>query len=455
MNAHWPLAITLLMSLESPSLHAGDTVRPEPSGQEQQVTHGPGGRILTHTGIWSPDSRWLVYDVRSDPAGDVFDGSRIEMVNVETGEVRVLYESRRGAHCGVATFHTQGDRVVFILGPEDPTPDWSYSVSHRQGVIVELAHPGRARLLDARDLSLPFTPGALRGGTHVHVWEPAGDWLSFTYNDALRDPDVRDVGVCLPRAVRVHKDHPRNHDGEYFSVVVTRTTPQPRPGSDEIGRACEEAWIGTNGYIRSDGARQHRALAFQGQVATPQGGKVTEVFVVDLPEDLTQDGDGPLAGDASRRPSPPRGVRQRRLTFTAGRKFPGVQGPRHWLRSSPDGTRVAFLMKDDAGVVQLWTISPNGGAPMQLTRHAWSVGSAFSWSADGRRLAHVLDNSVAVTDAATGVSTRLTPRCDDALAPRPEACVFSPDQRRIAYVRRVAEGGRTSNQIFVLTLGEQ
>jgi hypothetical protein len=445
----------LLMSLESPSLHAGDTVRPDPSGQEKQVTHGPGGRILTHTGSWSPDSRWLVYDVRSDPAGDLFDGSRIEMVNVETGEVRVLYESRRGAHCGVATFHTQGDRVVFILGPEDPTPDWSYSVSHRQGVIVELAHPGRARWLDARDLSPPFTAGALRGGTHVHVWEPAGDWLSFTYNDALRDPEVRDVGVCLPRAVRVDKDHPRNHDGEYFAVVVTRTTPQPRPGSDEIGRACEEAWVGTNGYVRSDGARQRRALAFQGQVATPQGGKVTEVFVVDLPEDLTQAGDGPLAGDASRRPSPPRGVQQRRLTFTAGRKFPGVQGPRHWLRSSPDGSRVAFLMKDDAGVVQVWTISPNGGVPVQLTRQAWSVGSAFSWSADGRRLAHVLDNSVAVTDAATGVSARLTPRCDDALAPRPEACVFSPDQQRIAYVRRVTEGGRTSNQIFVLNLKER
>jgi hypothetical protein len=51
-------------------------------------------------------------------------------------------------------------------------------------------------------------------------------------------------------------------------------------------------------------------------------------------------------------PLSPKGCTQRRLTFTAQRKFPGIQGPRHWLRSSPDGSRIAFLMKDDAGVVQ-------------------------------------------------------------------------------------------------------
>ncbi|MCX6906825.1 MAG: hypothetical protein NTY01_02155, partial [Verrucomicrobia bacterium] len=71
---------------------------------ELQVTRGPGGRILTNTGVWSPDSQWIVYDTRSDASGEKFDGNRIEMVNVRSGEVRVLYESRNGAHCGVATF---------------------------------------------------------------------------------------------------------------------------------------------------------------------------------------------------------------------------------------------------------------------------------------------------------------------------------------------------------------
>src|SRR5678815_17923 len=97
---------------------------------ERQVTNGPGGRILTNTGVWSPDSQWIVYDTRSDAAGERFDGERIEMVHVDSGEVRVLYESRNGAHCGVASFHPQRASVVFILGPENPTPDWSYCAWH-------------------------------------------------------------------------------------------------------------------------------------------------------------------------------------------------------------------------------------------------------------------------------------------------------------------------------------
>ena len=151
-------------------------------------------------------------------------------------------------------------------------------------------------------------------------------------------------------------------------------------------------------------------------------------------------------------PFPPKGTVQRRLTHTAERKFPGLQGPRHWLRSSPDGARIAFLMKDDDGVVQLWTVSPNGGPPTQVTRNPWPIASAFTWSPDGRFLAHVMDNSVCVTEASTGRTTRLTPRSDDANAPRPEACVFSPDGRKIAFVRRRRDGPAWHNQVFVVLL---
>ena len=144
---------------------------------------------------------------------------------------------------------------------------------------------------------------------------------------------------------------------------------------------------------------------------------------------------------------------QRRLTFTAERKFPGLQGPRHWLRSSPDGSRIAFLMKDDAGIVQLWTISPNGGSPSQLTHNPWPIASAFTWSPDGRQLTHVMDNSVFLTDATTGQSQRLTERTPDESAPLAEACVFSPDGKQIAFMRRMpAEDGRTFSQICVALL---
>lgn len=441
---------------------AAESLRPE-----KQVTHGPGGRILTNTGVWSPDSEWIVYDRRSDPAGDNFDGDSIEMVNVRTGEVRELYRAKNGAHCGVATFHPHEWKVVFILGPEHPTADWQYGPFHRQGVIVNVvidkgsAAPV-AMSLDARDLTPPFTAGALRGGTHVHVWDAAGDWVSFTYEDHVlaqfaqampgNDVNLRNVGVSVPgHAVQVDKGHPRNHDGDYFTVLVTRTTANPKPGSDEIKRACEEGWIGTNGFERVDGTRHHRALAFQGQVVTDRGETISEVFIADLPGDLTQPGDGPLAGTEMRMPFPPKGCVQRRLTFTAERKFPGIQGPRHWLRSSPDGSRIAFLMKDDAGVVQLWTVSPNGGPMRQVTRNPWSIASAFTWSPDGRRVGYAMDNSICVTDVASGKTDRLTARTDDGNAPRPEACVFSPDGGKLAYVRRVREGGQPANQIFVVS----
>jgi len=178
------------------------------------------------------------------------------------------------------------------------------------------------------------------------------------------------------------------------------------------------------------------------------------VFIADLPEDLTQTGESPLAGTATTRPSPPRGVVQRRLTFTAEHKFPGLQGPRHWLRCSPDGSRIAFLMKDDAGIVQLWTVSPDGGSPTQLTHNPWPIASAFTWSPDGRHLTHVMDNSVFLTDVATGQSQRLTERTDDENAALAEACVFSPDGKQIAFMRRMDADGRRFSQICVAALDD-
>jgi len=237
-------------------------------------------------------------------------------------------------------------------------------------------------------------------------------------------------------------------------VLAVRLSDAPRPSSDEISKAYEEAWIGTHGYVRADGSRQRRALACQGDVVTARGTTISEVFVLDLPDDLADlavAGDGPLAGTATKRPVPPRGVMQRRLTFTANRRHPGIQGPRHWLRSSPDGTRIAFLMRDDAGVVQIFTVNPAAGEPRQVTRDATGIASAFSWSHDGQNLACVIDGSVSLVAAESGTVTRLTPPVRDASAPRPEACVMAPDGRRIAYVRHVAgSDGRTWNQIFTV-----
>jgi Tol biopolymer transport system component len=138
---------------------------------------------------------------------------------------------------------------------------------------------------------------------------------------------------------------------------------------------------------------------------------------------------------------------QRRLTYTTDRKFPGIQGPRHWLRSSSDGSQVAFLMRDDDGIVQLWTVSPLGGKPRQVTRNHWDIASAFTWSPDGRFVAHIMDGGVCITEMASGNTRRLSKPEDN--TPRPEACVFSPDGRKIAYMKTVRQGDGEFNQIFV------
>ncbi|MFM8497497.1 MAG: DUF3748 domain-containing protein, partial [Planctomycetia bacterium] len=279
--------------------------------RERQLTTAPHGHLLTNTGAWSADGEWIVYDVRSAADGSVFDGTRIERVEVATGRVETLYESNHGACCGVVTASPFDDRVVFIHGPERPTPDWQYGPAHRQGVVVRASRPGVAEPLDARDLVAPFTPGALRGGSHVHVFNADASLVSFTYDDAvLGGPRCVGVSVC-GRPVAVPKVHPRNHDGSAFSVLVAQVVEAPRPGSDEIGRACEEGWVGLRGYRRADGSWQRHAIAFQGQVVTAKERTITEAFIVDLPETpdaFAAAGNEPLAGTATGRPAPPRGV---------------------------------------------------------------------------------------------------------------------------------------------------
>jgi len=411
--------------------------------REKQITFSPRHHQLTNSNVWTADSQWLAFDVR--PSGASFTSDTIEQVNVESGEVEVLYRAVDGAHVGVVTVSPDlPPRYLCIHGPEQPDAEWHYDFHHRRGVIVQ---NGRAQNLDACDITPPFTPGALRGGSHVHLFSPDGSRVSFTYNDHVmheRDvkEDLRNVGVAVPlRAVAPVKQHPREYDGSHFCVLISRTTATPRPGSDEINRAYEEGWIGTRGYQKPDGSWQRWAIAFIGDTLSAAGEKQPEVFIVDLPEaleDYARAGDAPLEGREDRLPAPPAGVQQRRLTFTRG----VAQQPRHWLRSAPDGSAIAFLKADEQGVIQLWTVSPNGGAPRQVTRLAHGVQSAFSWHPQGAAIAFVSDDRVVRCDISSGACQPLTERGEQ--PPSGDAVVWSPDGRQIAFMREV-DGWR---QIF-------
>lgn len=407
----------------------------------RQLTFAPRHHQLTNINTWTPDGRWLAFDVR--PSGSSFTGETIERVNVFSGEVEVVYRAPEGACVGVVTASPQlPERYVFIHGPEAPDASWYYDFHHRRGVVVE---QGKASNLDAMDITSPYTPGALRGGSHVHVWSHDGSRLSFTYNDHVMHElgerfDLRNVGIALPFGpVQPPKHHPREYDGSHFCVLVSRTTPDPTPGSDEINRAYEEGWTGERGYRKPDGSVQRWALAFIGDTRSVSGEKVPELFIVDLPDEedtYRQAGDEPLCGTSNTLPAPPKGVMQRRLTFTHNRLHPGlVSQPRHWVRSNPDGSQLAFLMRDDDGVVQLWTVSPNGGEPRQVTSGEHDVQSAFNWHPSGKALGFVLQGRIVLCDAQSGGITALTVAGEQ--APSGDAVVFSPDGKHIAWMQDV------------------
>ncbi|MEG0531028.1 MAG: DUF3748 domain-containing protein, partial [Citrobacter sp.] len=239
--------------------------------------------------------------------------------------------------------------------------------------------------------------------------------------------------------VTVSVQHPREYSGSHWCVLVSQTTPAPQPGSDQINRAYEEGWVGNH------------ALAFIGDTLSVNGEKVPELFIVDLPQDESgwkQPGDAPLEGSESTMPAPPAGVVQRRLTFTHDRAFPGlVNQPRHWVRSHPLASEIAFLMRDDHGVVQLWLISPQGGAPRQLTHCSSDIQSAFNWHPSGQWLGFVLENRIACCDAQTGEIDFLTKSHE--APPSADAIVFSPDGQQVAWMEDV-EGFR---QLWVTETG--
>lgn len=310
--------------------------------------------------------------------------------------------------------------------------------------------------MDARDISFPFTVGALRGGTHRHEFSGDGQWIGYTYNDAIMKKLEDSTGVTHNlRTIGVSKKHHQvivpeskdgeNFTGEWFSALVVRVVPDPSPGSDEISKAAGDSWVGHYGYLKSDGATQ-RARAFIGTTTNKKGEQIDEVYIVDIPEDITIPGDGPLEGTETTMPAPPMGTQQRRLTFTSNNKYPGCEGI---VRSSYGGSMLAYLAQDDQNVKQVFTISPWGGEPVQRTFHDSDVQGGVRWHPKGHSLVYIWQNSLVGLKMDTGKSIVLTKPNQNS----PKNPVWSHDGRKIAYNRMVSDKEQTSTmQIFVIEL---
>ena len=414
---------------------------------------------LDNNDNFSPDDEWLVYDTRTEKGG-IGGNGKIEKIHVKTGEKVVLYQLEQnqayGPGVGAVSYSHANNEVVFIHGLLNCSEEKPYEQWRRSGVIIKDDKPGEPIFMDARDISFPYTVGALRGGTHRHEYSGDGKWIGYTYNDAIMKKledstglthNLRTIGVSKknhPISVPESQDG-ENFSGEWFSVLVVKVVPEPVPGSDEISKAAGDSWVGHLGYLKSDGATQ-RARAFIGSTISNNGEQVDEVYIVDIPEDITIPGDAALEGTETSLPAPPKGTRQRRLTYTANNKNPGCEGI---VRSSYGGSMLAYIAKDDNNIKQIFTISPWGGEAIQRTFHDSDVQGGIRWHPKDHRLVYVWQNSLVGLKIEDGKSTILTKPSQNP----PKNPVWSHDGHKIAYNRMVSKDGNTPTmQIFVIEL---
>ena len=468
----------------------------------QLTTSKECNKIVSNAYAFDSNSEHICFDIRSHLGGHVFDGDRIQVVNIQTKEVKTVLQTVNEAKCGVALFHPFDENILCcIVGPQHPTKEWDYAAHHRRGYVVDLNDSAQRETngkqisrqssnLEARDLISPFTKGALRGGTHVHAFSPDGALVSMTYEDAIL-ADSKDENVSKRNArniaVTIHEDivkidksrNDRNVSGG-FTVCVTETTPDPKRGSDEISRAYEDCWMDS------------RTLSFLGDCRDEKGDILTELFVVELPRDvekLKEDDDDDdnggggeeekekrlLQGTLTSYPKPPKSVKQRRVTRSSG-----CQGSvRFWPRANPaDPNTICILLRDDdksdddenatsressssassSSGFQLHLVDATTGAIEKLSslRDGEHVNSAFSWSPNGAFICFATSaNRIARTFASgerKGQTEYLTPpmTTTNANIIRPECVCVSPNGKYVCFVKTIVEDG--VNQIFVLEL---
>jgi len=444
-------------------LFLGSCTSTEKQMKEIQITSDNSkNHDLDNNDNFSPDGKWLVYDTRTG-IGGIGGSPSVERVNIETKENQVLFgipDNRDwGPGAGAVSYHPIENKVIFIHGLPVCTEANPYQQWRRTGVMVKDNAPNVPINMDARDITFPFTPGALRGGTHRHEFSRDGKWVGYTYNDAIMKKLEDSTGVKWNlRTIAVSNQNHRvtvdpneeNVSGTYYSAVVVRVVPDPKPGSDEISNAASDSWIGASGYAKPDGSLQV-ARAFIGSVRDKEGKPVDELFVVDIPDSINVPGEyGPLEGTRNSFPMPPKGTVQRRLTFTADGKYPGCGGV---VRSSSDGSLISYQAKDQNGIQQIFLISPSGGKAIQLTEHTSGVQSGVRWSPDNKSVIYVWDNSIVLCEVSDRPFEKRYKRLTAKTAEAPSNIVWSNDGKIVAFNRSVpVEGGEPKHQIFIIKL---
>ena len=405
----------------------------------KQLTNSTKGHMLHHNSVFSPDGQWVVFDGRNDDT-KIGETTQIGVVNVLTGEERDIYETLNssiyGPGVGAASFHPFEDKVVFIHGLNNADECKPYDITRRFGLCVDLHNPNIGIHLDARDMLTAYTVGSLRGGTHSHCWSQDGSMLSFTYNDALVDSDLRTVGVMIP--IHEQIDVPAvagNNNGMMYSAILTEVVRNPSWGSNEISKAFDECWVGHTSTI-----------AFQGNTRNLEGETVTEIYLVDVDPTMILE-DPSAVGKYGQRPQVPNGIVQKRLSFTDK----GISDFRHWLRTSADGQYIYALARDDKGFNQIIECTVNTGNFEYISALPFSISSPINISYDGDKLTFVAQNNIYLFNINTREHFKLTD-FDDHDSSIIGAPVFSRKDDKIAFNQFCDNEENKSVQIKLISL---
>ncbi|AMV34397.1 hypothetical protein VN12_19895 [Pirellula sp. SH-Sr6A] len=356
------------------------------------LTDRPAGHTLNRRQVLSPDRQWAIFDGRNgDP--QIASTQTISRIHLPTGSIETLYEtptqSAFGPGVGAAACHPHENRVVFIHGVNNCNSERPYGAARRFGAIWDQAS-SRIGALEQRVLQRHPRLGELSGGTHAHSWSPDGNRVSFTYNDALTPDMPRTVGFSSLRlappawGASAVSDQAENFIGQSASFLVCR--PPTRYG---ILQALEECWVGND------------RIAFLGTVwRSPQSDeRIQEIFLAHLPSDTEL---RELIAEGSRSESAEQDfhsrwesmVRITRLTQLTDRKYPGIQGPRHWLVADPQRGCIFSLWRDDRGLPQVIEVDLVSGACTPLTDLEYGVAESFSYDPITERIAVVSHGSI-------------------------------------------------------------
>jgi len=424
--------------------------------EERQITFSPKNHCLDNNDNFSMDSRFLCYDTREMLGPGIDNCQTVEKVEIATGIETVLYRpdksvtgERPAPGVGAASFCPVANKVAFIHGPpvEEVPQRGPYAKPNRCGMEVEADGSGKGVWLDLRDIEIArdTLPGAHRGGTHRHEYSLDGKRIGFTYDDFLLPQYDRTIGYM--------ERNPKAPKGatHYFAILVP-VAPKDTAKPGEIEKAYADSWVGAKGLMR----------AFIGKVRNPDGVTYEEsLFVVDVPADVditTAD-----SGSAMRFPSPPKGVRVRRLTHAwAG----GT------VRGSADGRRIAHYGHASDGSTQVFIIASDGSdespdptkRPIQVTHLPKGAGPGLRWRPGGDWLFCTSNNAV-VAALATGNGFGRTVLLTPEVGPARNELVVSPDGTMLAFTKPVPtldENGKLAktctgadlSQIFVLNFAK-